>query len=151
MLGLSGRRSGLWAKGLKGQPEMQRHRLWSWSLMHGRSRLTTSCFAVGKSREERKGSWSQVSVMLRISRDDVANKFLSWWCCQLQGGAWEEALLPSISVLPARFTDKRNEQYSHVMASIRARLSFSLLHSCIMYIRGCREAPFDIGFGVPAT
>ena len=34
---------------------------------------------------------------------------------------------------------KKSKQYCHVMAYVRCRLSFSLLRSCIMCLRGCRK------------
>ena len=34
---------------------------------------------------------------------------------------------------------KKSEQYCHVVAYIRCKLSFSLLRSCIMCLRGCRK------------
>ena len=40
--------------------------------------------------------------------------------------------------------EKRGEHYSHVMAFVRCRISFSLLKSCIMCIRGCRRIHFSL-------
>ena len=42
--------------------------------------------------------------------------------------------------------EKRGEHYSHVMAFVRSRISFSLLKSCIMCIRGCRRLNFGLKF-----
>ena len=42
--------------------------------------------------------------------------------------------------------EKRGDHYSHVMAFVRCRISFSLLKSCFMCIRGCRRFNFGLKF-----
>ena len=46
---------------------------------------------------------------------------------------------------------KRGEQYSHVMASIRCRIAFSLLRSCIMCLRGCGRLSSQFALAVGDT
>ena len=44
-------------------------------------------------------------------------------------------------------TEKRGEHYSHVMTFVRCRMiSFSLLKSCIMFLRGCRRINVGLKF-----
>ena len=44
-----------------------------------------------------------------------------------------------IKRLAAKISDKKGEQYAHVMGFIRTRLRFSLLRSVLIAVRGVRE------------
>ena len=69
-------------------------------------------------------------------------------------GGMGKAASPLYARVAALVAAKKSEQYCHVMAYVRCKLSFSLLKSCIMCLRGCRQLfghPVILGAGASSS
>ena len=49
-----------------------------------------------------------------------------------------------------RIADKTGERYNHIMTTIRCKLSFLILRSCLMCVRGSRPHNAKVGSEVPS-